>query len=58
MLFNNYDFDTYMAVVREEGREEGIEIGAVKERKDFVNILKSGKSLDEIIKMYDPPPTN
>jgi len=57
MLFDNYDFDTYMAVIREGGREEGIEIGTARgreeERKDFVNILKSGKSLDEIIKMYD-----
>ena len=65
MLFDNYDFDTYMAVVREDGREEGIAkgreegigIGTARgreeERKDFVNILKSGKSLDEIVKMYE-----
>ena len=73
MLFDNYDFDTYMDVVREESREEGIEIGTARgreegieigtvrghekgreeERKDFVNVLKSGKSLDEIVKMYE-----
>ena len=73
MLFDNYDFDTYMAVIREggreEGREEGIEIGTVRGieigtvrgieigsergRAEIVNLLKSGKSIDEIIKMYE-----
>jgi len=77
MLFDNYDFDTYMAVIREggreegyeegreegleigtvrgreEGREEGIEIGSERGRAEIVNLLKSGKSIDEIIKMYE-----
>jgi len=39
------------------GIEKGMEIGRAeerkKERKDFLELLKSGKSPEEIIKIYD-----
>ncbi|GHU07920.1 hypothetical protein FACS1894151_02990 [Spirochaetia bacterium] len=42
---------------RDEGMEKGIEKGIEKERekgrKEFIDLLKSGKSPEEIIKLYD-----
>jgi flagellar biosynthesis/type III secretory pathway protein FliH len=36
----------------EKGREEGLEQGRKEERQEFIKLLRSGKSLEEIIKGY------
>ena len=44
MLFDNYDFDTYMAVIREGGREE--------EREEIArNALAEGASIEFVQKI-------
>jgi len=52
MLFDNYDFDTYMAVIREGGREEGIEEGHKKRSEEIAyNLLVKG-STHEFVKRF------
>ena len=34
------------------GTEKGIQIGTEKERKDFAKLLRSGKSIEELQKIY------
>ena len=50
------DTQTRLTVARQEGikegRQEGIEEGRQEERQDVINLLKSGKSLEEIIAAY------
>ena len=38
---------------RKEGRQEGLEAGMKKARDEIIDLLKSGKSPEEIIREYD-----
>ena len=62
MLFDNYDFDTYMDVVREGGREEGRVEGRAEgreeERNEIVrNALAEGASIEFIQKITGIDPS-
>ena len=60
MMADEYTTEDFIEAIAEEAREEGIEIGIErgiekgreKERKEFAEILRSGKSVDELIKIY------
>jgi flagellar biosynthesis/type III secretory pathway protein FliH len=43
---------TGLATGLEQGREEGLEKGLATGREEVINLLQSGKSLEEIIKEY------
>jgi hypothetical protein len=52
MLHVEWNMDDALAVAREEAHEEGHAEGRTEERKEIINLLKSGKSLEEIIREY------
>jgi len=56
MLMTEWNWDDALAVRYEEGMEDGVEKGIKKGReekhKEFAEILRSGKSMDELAKIY------
>ena len=46
------DMQSRMVYAKETAREEGINIGERRKEQEFINLLKSGKSPDEIIKDF------
>ncbi|MCL2805719.1 MAG: hypothetical protein FWD26_07265 [Treponema sp.] len=38
---------------RQEGRQEGKQEGKLEEKQEVITLLKSGKSLEEILKEYE-----
>jgi len=61
MLFDNYDFDTYMAVVREEGIEIGTARGLERRSEEIArNALAEGSSIEYVQKItgLDPAVIN
>jgi hypothetical protein len=53
MLFLEYNLDDHLEARYREGREEGHKEGHKKGELKIINLLKSGKSPDEIIKDYE-----
>ena len=53
MLVHEYTTEDFMEARYEEGIEVGIEQGIGKGEQNIINLLKSGKSPEEIIKDYD-----
>ena len=54
MLLTEWNWDDALAVRFEEGLEEGLEKGIEKGERKIIDLLKSGKSPDEIIRNYEP----
>ena len=50
-----YELDTQSKLVhaKQEGRQEGLEAGIVKGEQKIINLLKSGKSPEEIIREHE-----
>ncbi|MDR2972733.1 MAG: Rpn family recombination-promoting nuclease/putative transposase [Bacteroidales bacterium] len=53
MLMTEWNWDDALAVRYEEGIEKGIEKGEKKGEQKIINLLRSGKSPEEIVKDYD-----
>ncbi|GHU35065.1 hypothetical protein FACS1894172_16270 [Spirochaetia bacterium] len=53
MLFTEWNQERALEVRYREGMEKGIEKEREKGRKEFIALLKSGTSPEEIIELYD-----
>jgi len=53
MLITEWNWDEALDVRYEEGLEQGIQQGELKGEMKIINLLKSGKSPEEIIKEYE-----
>ena len=53
MIFEEFNLDVAKKVWFEEGMEEGIEKGIQKGKQEIIELLKSGKSPEEILTEYD-----
>jgi predicted transposase/invertase (TIGR01784 family) len=52
MLYTEWNMEDALAVRYEEGHEKGHEEGERKGEQNIISLLKSGKSPDEVIKLY------
>ena len=53
MLTTEFDIDIAKKVWQEEAREDGREEGLSEARVEFLSLLESGKSVDEIKKLLN-----
>jgi len=52
MMAHEYTTEDFVKAMLEEAREDGIEKGREEKHKEFAEILRSGKSMDELAKIY------
>ncbi|GHU35072.1 hypothetical protein FACS1894172_16290 [Spirochaetia bacterium] len=53
MLFTEWNQERALEVRYREGMEKGIEKGMERKQKELIDLLKSGTSPEEIIRLYD-----
>jgi hypothetical protein len=54
MLFTEWDWEKALEVRYREGMEKGMEMGIeMRMEKELIDLLKSGKSPEEIIEFYE-----